>query len=201
MNISPRLKGWLLPGISIAIAAIAIFNRHSAFTALSQREVVARHELEEAQAAKKKMEEQPVDGRYAAEERSPTEETKFLDELRNRAKAAGVTIVRWSSHTSTYDKNKAGGPPSPTQAKDEEAVKGLTKVSCDLAVSGAYPALRRFVAGLSTSPRLYTLSNVDWNRSDTGSELAMTLGRYLAPAAPPTDPSTNSTSHGITESA
>ena len=63
-------------------------------------------------------------------------------------------------------------------------------MSCELLLDGTYPALRAFLADVWRSERLLTVSSVSWNRTEAGSELSMTLGRYViadpSSAVPPT---------------
>lgn len=171
-----RLAGWLVSGLCLAASAGLIVNRHAAFVATAAAETRASADLQRAREEAEAIAGLPKERRFACAPHAQDEETAFLLDLRRRAHACGVSISRWSSHTTTYEK-KEGEKAEPTDA----VLKGVTKVSCSLGLLGPYPALRAFLADLWNADRLLTVSHVDWTRTEKGSELSMSIGRYLAP--------------------
>lgn len=172
-----RLAGWLVSGCCLVLSAGLLVQRHAAFMASASAERNAAVDLMKAREALDALQKQPADRRFACAPREKDEETRFLLDLRRRAHQAGVSIVRWSSHATTYA-TKMGEKPQP----DAKVIEGVTKIGCDLGLAGSYPGLRSLLADLARSDRLLTVSHVEWNRTDKGSELSMSLGRYLKPA-------------------
>ena len=187
-----RLFGWLASGLCLAVAAGLIVTRHANLVAATAEEGRLGGDLARAREEEKAVTRPPKDRSFTCAPRAGSEETAFLMDLRRRAHACGVSIARWTSHATDYV-NKDGSPDP-----DKKALDGVTKVSCDLALTGPYPALRAFLADVWASDRLLSVSHVDWSRGDansptdspSGSEISLSLGRYLAPAtdAPPKAP-------------
>jgi len=171
-----RIAGWLLSGLCLAVAAGLILNRNAALGAAGRAEARAASDLESARADEKAATARPKDDHFTCAPRTTNEETAFLLELRRRAHLCGVSITRWNSHATEY--HRKDGEPADA-AKD--AVEGVTKINCELVLAGSYPALRAFLTDLGGADRLFTVSHVDWSRTDAGSELSMSLGRYVAP--------------------
>jgi hypothetical protein len=171
-----RLVSRLVPGFCLLVSAVLIVSRHSAFTAAARAESRLAADLqtaqEEAEAAKRITRE----ARVTCVPRTPGEETAFLLDMRHRAQACGVSIVRWTSRSTDYAPKEGETPTT-----DQKAVLGVTKVSCDIGLAGSYPALRALLTDLGQSDRLLTLSRIEWGRTEKGSELSMSLSRYLAP--------------------
>lgn len=170
-----RLFGWLSSGLCLAIAATLIVSRHGAMMAASAEENRAGAELAQARDAESAATRKPKDRSFTCAPRSTSEETEFLTDLRRRAHTCGVSISRWSSHATDYTNKDGSADP------DKKALEGVTKVSCDLALTGSYASLRAFLADVWSSDRLLNVSHVDWSRTDAGSELSLSLGRYLTP--------------------
>ena len=169
------LAGWLLPGLCLAASAGVLVNRHAALTEASRDESRAADELERARGDVLAASRQPKARFIVEAPRDPNEETHFLTDLRNDARACGVVIARWNSRSTDYRKPEGGG------TSEEALLEGVTKASCDLTLTGSYPALRSFLAALSKSDRLLTIARVDWVRTEGGSDLSMSLNRYLSP--------------------
>ncbi|RYG20704.1 hypothetical protein EON82_19930 [bacterium] len=190
-----RIGAWVLSSLCLATSMGFIASRHSAFSDAAKRDATADLELQRAREEQDAVRKQPPEKRFAAAPRKPDEETKFITDLRQRAHAVGVTIVRWNSHTTTYEMPKEGGPPADS-APGRKLLVGYKRVDCDLALEGPYRSLRTFIAGLWEADRLYTMKHVDWNRTEKGSELSMTVSRYIAPAPPKTETKTTGISEG-----
>jgi hypothetical protein len=190
-----RIGAWLLSCLCLATSMGFIAARHSAFSEAAKKDSSADEELQRAREEQDAVRKQPPEQRFAEAPRVPDEETKFITDLRKRAQAAGAMIVRWNSHATTYETPKEGGPPAES-GPDRKLLVGITRIDCDLGLDGPYRALRTFIAGLSESDRLFTMKHVDWNRTETGSELSMTVSRYIAPAPPKADTKQNGISEG-----
>lgn len=185
-----RLAAWAIPIVSFALAAALCVDRHAAFSAAVRRTRALESELSQAYAREDAMGGLKKAARFACAKRSPKEESVFFTGLRRHAALADVTIVRLRSQSETLgdDKGLAGGPPPAAtpvgKESPETVIKGVTRVGCQLVLDGSYPALRRFLQGLWKSDRLYTMSDVTWSRAPSGTEMTLTLNRYLAPATP-----------------
>lgn len=185
-----RLAAWAVPIVSFALTTALFIDRQTAFVASVRRTRALESELSEAYAKQDTMDDLKKATRFACAKRSPKEEPVFFAGLRRHAALADVTIVRLRSQAETLgdDKESNGGPPASATPAGKETpetvVKGVTRVGCQLVLDGSYPALRRFLQGLWKSDRLYTMSDVTWNRAPNGTEMTLTLNRYLAPATP-----------------
>ncbi len=104
---------------------------------------------------------------------SPHEQTDFLTWLRVYAGLSRVRITHWAN---------APAPTSPDAAKAGMPASVIA-INGSLEVSGDYNAIRQFLYTLERdSPRLLTLSNPTWSRSQwPQTRLAFTLTRYTAP--------------------
>lgn len=174
-----RVVAWLVSGFCLAVSAGLLANRHQAFVEAAHRNAQAAADLQKAREDSLAVLQRPHDAHVACAPRTPLEETQFLIDLRSRAHRCGVSIARWSSRSSSYKKD-AGAAPDPS----DRILENVTKVSCDLQLDGPYPALRAFLRDLASTQRLFTVSGVNWNRGETSSELAMTIGRYVVSDAP-----------------
>jgi hypothetical protein len=181
--------------LCLATSTGFIAARRSAFVEAAKRDATAGDELQRAREEKHAVIKRPPERRFAATPRKPDEETKFITELRQRAFASGVTIVRWNSHATTYETPKANGPPT-AETLAKQLLVGYTRVDCDLALQGPYRALRSFIGGLWEADRLFTMRRVDWNRTVKASELSVTVSRYVAPAPPKNGTKTTGISEG-----
>lgn len=191
-----RIVGWTVSSLCLAGAAGLIANRHAAFVEASRRDVSSALDLQKAREAALAVVHQPHETRFACAIQKSSEETEFITDLRRRAHACGISIARWNSHSEPYKKAEKTGPPAEGDATSK-LLDGVTKVSCDVALDGSYPALRTFLRGLWEADRLFTVSHVDWSRAEKGSQLSMTLGRYVVPAPP--KPVAASASSGVSE--
>lgn len=183
-----RIFGWVVPGICLAGAAGVLFNRHQTLSAELKALDNANQAVQLAGAERAAIEVQPSSRRYAAAEQNKMEETLFLTDIRQRAAASGVTIVSWTSQASPADPKRASARPGeviPVEpAKPGDELSDITQVVSNLALSGSYRALRTFLGGLASSDRLFTVGNVNWTRTDKGTQLTVTLTRYVQPPNP-----------------
>ncbi len=171
-----RLFGWLASGLCLAISAGLIVSRHAALVAATAEESHAGADLAKASEAEAAVAHKANDRSFTCAPRATSEETAFITDLRRRARQCGVSISRWSSHATEYTNKDGAADP------DKKALEGVTKVNCDLALTGSFASLRAFLADVWSSDRLLNVSHVDWSRAETGSELSLSLGRYLAPS-------------------
>lgn len=183
-----RIFGWVVPGICLAGAAGVLFNRHQTLAAELQALDNANRAVQLAGSERAAIEIRPTARRYAAAEQNKMEETLFLTDIRQRAAASGVSIVSWTSQTSPADPKRANARPGENvpiePAKPGDELSDITQVISNLTLSGTYRALRTFLGGLASSDRLFTVGNVNWTRKDKGTELTVTLTRYVQPPNP-----------------
>jgi hypothetical protein len=100
------------------------------------------------------------------------EDTVFLDEIKQAAQQANVTIIRWTS--TPKPANEETNPP-------QDFLKGVTAIHSDLEVSGEYDSVLAFVVKLESWPRLLNMNNIAWHRGNqTGTRLFMNVIRYAS---------------------
>ncbi|MBS1726015.1 MAG: hypothetical protein JST51_04785 [Armatimonadetes bacterium] len=178
-----RILGWIVPAICFAIATFIIFSKHAAFTAKQSELDSASLKLQSARTRKTELDQKLPDQWYASVPANSNEETQFLNDLRERMHSTGVVLMQWTSKVQSYGVN-ANGQTDLAGGENAALLKGITRVDCDLTVGGEYSALRQFIAGLTSSDRLFALHNINWNRSDkSANQLTFSLSRYVAPEA------------------
>ncbi|HWD38203.1 MAG TPA: hypothetical protein VG944_05090 [Fimbriimonas sp.] len=175
-----RLFGWLIPIAVLLGAGVVIYQQSQALQQAELRHSNATADLQHATEQKAMVLALPQAVRYAATGAGPSEETAFLDDLRLKAHETGTTISSWTSKTSNYTTNTSPVVLSP---KEMAVLKDMTRITCDLTVKGPYPALRHFVSRLTDTDRLFNVANINWKRTDAGTELNMSLVRYVGSAA------------------
>jgi hypothetical protein len=184
-----RILGWLVPSLCILGSARVIYNCNQEFRAATADQLRVHTDLQLAQATKAGVDRQPAGSQFAAATMNPMEETLFLNDLRNRARTTGAIIAKWTSKATIYTD-------TPTLAYDATTARllnGITKVDCDLTLTGDYHSVRTLIQGLLGSHRLFTIDNAAWTRADSGTQLTLSLGRYVSPPAKnATTPSTAS---------
>jgi Tfp pilus assembly protein PilO len=176
-----RIFGWLIPGLCMA-AVVGVWLRQS--NALSEADAerdAAVQAVQQAKVDKEAVLAQGQDQRYAAEESSELEQAQFLSDLRSRVARNGATITNWTTQKTVYGTNPNTSIPEEERKKQETLLKGITRVSSTLTLSGSYGSIQSFLSDLSNSDRLFTLSQATWTRSPQGTNLVVTVSRYLAP--------------------
>lgn len=178
-----RFAAWAVPIACFALSAALIAERQIAFTTAVRRAHGLDADLNRAYVDAAALNGLKKESRFAVAPRNAREESVFFTGLRRHAALANVAIVRLRSQSETLGTDHVqSGPAASDPASVEAVTKGVTNISCQLVLDGRYPALRRFLRGLSTADRLYTIGDVSWSRAKNGTELAFTLHRYLAPA-------------------
>ena len=176
-----RLLGWAIPILCMAVACWILFKEHQDFIASDMARNQANRDLEVAAKENQAISEQPPGRRYAAVDDLPEEEIAFLTYLRTRCAANNVNFKSWSSQTVVYGKDKE------VTSKDEKTaalLKGIRKISASLTLAGPYANIRKLIGEMELSDRLYTLTNLTWSTTKEGTQLGMTVSRYVAPAKP-----------------
>jgi len=176
-----RMLGWAIPILCMAAAGWILFKENQAFVAADYARNQAHRDNEEKAKELEVYKNLPPEVRYAAVDDVPEEETTFLTFLRTRTTADNVTFKNWFSQTIEYGKDKQAAPKDPKVA---ELLKGLRKITGALTFTGAYQDIRKLVGELEESNRLYTQNNITWTATKDGTQLAMTISRYVAPAKP-----------------
>jgi hypothetical protein len=182
-----RTLGWVVPLACMAVSAYVLFTQRNNFLEASMAQNLANRDVVEAQKEKQKYENMPMEKRFAAVDDVPEEETAFLTYLRTRSISDDVTFDRWLTQSIVYGKDKVGA------AKDERTtalLKGISRISSTVTLTGKYANIRKLVGELESSDRLYSLNNLNWVSSKFGTNLTMTVSRYVAPPkpAPPKKP-------------
>jgi hypothetical protein len=173
-----------MPAVSIGLATMVTLNQHRALEGEKVKLQLAQTAVQEAAAARDQIEKAGDETRYAATAMGPFEESAFLTDIRSRAQNCGVQIRRWDSHSKAFGSTpKEEESKDPEEQKREEKLKGIVRISSDLTIAGPYSGVRKFLGGMIASPRLFTLGNVKWTRSESGgTELVVSVSRYVQPA-------------------
>ncbi len=174
-----RFLGWVIPILFIAVAGWVFMTESREFAAASLARQNSNAAREEAAKELDKDKHLPAEARYAAVDDTQEEETAFLTYLRTRAAADHVGLENWSSQTLEYGKDKLNVQ---MDLQTTMLLKGIRKISGALTLTGTYESIRALVGELESSPRLYTISNINWSVSKSGTQLAMTISRYVGPA-------------------
>lgn len=182
MSFEPyRIFGWLVPVSCFAISTVLVVGKHKELNARQMELDRASVALLSAQATKLDLDRQKPDRRFAAAVADSMEETLFLNDLRQRMHSNGVILIQWTSKALTYG-SAPTGQAALAGGANADLLKGITRVDCDLTVSGQYTAIREFVGGLTNSERLFALHNIVWSRSEKGAnQLTLSLSRYVSP--------------------
>jgi len=176
-----RTLGWVIPMLCMGVAGWTLYKHNRDLTAAATARDQAQRTLENLAKELKVQQGTPPGNRFAAADDLPLEETAFLNYLRTRFGANGVTLDTWSSLSTEYGKDKS------TALKDERTIallKGIRKISSTLTLKGPYSNIRRVLGEMESTDRLYTLTNTTWNSAKDGTIVTLTLSRYVAPAAP-----------------
>lgn len=133
----------------------------------------------------------PRPSRIPTVEQTPQEQSGFLNSLRAYAELSRVRLARWTNATPLAPPAGARDGSNPQSNIPE----GVTPISSAVEVIGPYSGVREFLYNILRSPRLLTMTDVRWGRTDrwptTG--VSFTLTRYVTPpgktplAASPTD--------------
>lgn len=188
MNLrNPRFVAWAVPIACLSTSAILILERNATLGQAVAHAHRIEADLRRASAEDDALRLRRRETQFACAGRSPKEEPTFFTGLRRHAALANVAIVRLRSQSTTLGQDVVrSGPPSAAGAAPVDLTKGVTRVSCQLVLDGSYGDLRRFLVGLDEADRLYTFGEVTWGRAKNaargGTELALTLNRYLSPA-------------------
>lgn len=189
-----RVLGWLAPSLCMALSLVVFFSQAGRLRAASvhrqQASILLQRALADRAAATTSARKHVPSTTVA----SPDEETRFLAELRNRAAASGTQILKWTSSA------KPAGP-TPDPDKADPVLRDVTAIQCELTLGGGFPQLCAFLRELQGAQRLYTLSNVTWNRSkEHVTTLSCVLSRYTTPTAPAAAPAATPPVSGTTQS-
>ena len=179
-----RIEGWGIPLVCMAAAAIGIYAQH-------QRLAGAQVELQKAQSAAISTSMNRVDitknvgePRVAISSEGPNEQAMFLADLRQKAVDAGVRLRSWAGVEQENNGSATEG--------EKNLTPGLIPIASELTIEGPYKAVRDFIAALEPAQPLYIFSNMTWRRTEIGTELKVTITRYVAER-----PATDATSNGV----
>jgi len=183
-----RILGWAIPLFCIALAGFLIWSGYSRLGSANLSLSAAQMSVQSASLARDEAEKKSGQARFAAVPLTQTEEPKFLNGLRDHAATRSIKINRWLGHPAS-----APGEISPVAMGTQDpatldpAIKSIIRVSGDLTIQGTYENIRNFLGDLSSSNRLYLLSDLKWARKDDLVELTVTVTRFLDPTLTPGD--------------
>ena len=178
-----RVFGWLIPGLCMAGAATMGIRQNANLNEAQGQRDAAILEVQTAKSEKAVVDAQGTDQRYAAAKSTDLEQTRFLSDLRNRVTRYGATITNWTTQAAEYGKAPAVDPATGKAAdpKEGELLTDVVRVSSTLTLSGSYSSIQGFLRDLTFSDRLFTLGRVTWTRTKEGTNLIVTVSRYVAP--------------------
>ncbi|MEZ0324899.1 MAG: hypothetical protein ACAH95_03265, partial [Fimbriimonas sp.] len=111
---------------------------------------------------------------------SSVEELRFMDRVRKQSQARGLEIKAIGS-------SLIGKLERPNQSpEDQRRLEGIQEVSTSVTLTGPYLSLRGFLVDITSQSRLCNIKGLRWERTDAGSEMSVTLARYIraAPGTP-----------------
>ncbi len=174
-----RIIGWSACTLAVLIAAAAVKTQADHLDSASADLVRAQRSLVDATAARKAAMATVNDLRFAVAKPGPAEELAFVENLRGKARRAGVAI---ESITTT------SMPPAGSTVRSLEEKKKLayiTEMRTEMRVSGPYEKVRAFLLSIQKESRLANLRSINWERKDSISEISFALSRYVTSEAEP----------------
>jgi hypothetical protein len=175
--VNTRTLQWLLPSIGIAIALIGLLIQRQRLEHVTAELSNAQKEVATAASGRKAAEAAESDMRYAAADPSSAEELRFMDRIRKQAQARGLEIT-------SIGGSLVGKLERPLQsAEDRKKLEGIQEIATTLSLTGPYLSLRGFLQDVTIENRLCNIKGIRWERTESGSELSVTLARYIKASA------------------
>ena len=170
----------LVPIISIFIVVVlTLYEAHR--VRQSERElVVTRRQIVQLDALIKDLDAKPPISVIPVILQSPAEQPDFIDMLRSRAESNQVSLTRWANAAvAASNPGAAGGAASALPPE-------VGAINCSIETTGTYNNLRHFLYSLQDAPRLFTLSDMVWARTDKwpNTSLKFNLARYITMNGP-----------------
>lgn len=122
----------------------------------------------------------PPLNRIPTEPFAPKEQVDFLNTLRAYADATRVRLVNWSNATPLAPLSTTS-PATDTMEPKNALPRGVIPIGSAVVISGTYANVREFLYYLLRSPRLFSLTDLRWSRSDQypNTTVSFTLTRYV----------------------
>jgi hypothetical protein len=155
------------------LAAVGLYFQSTRLESANAQLVMARKNLEFANNERRMAQEAQSETRFGALEGSSAEELVFVDNLRKLAQQYGLNLKSISgSMLTSLDRPLAS-------AEDQKKLRGLNEVSTNLTIAGPYMSQRSFLRAVTSEDRLCNVKAVRWDRTKEGSDLSVTLARYI----------------------
>lgn len=170
----------LVPIAVIVVFAFLGYGQYRRIETAKFRQKDIRGDIAQVRRLMAALELQPLTGKHVASLRSEQEQADFLDSLRIHAANARVKIELFV----------AQAPPIMPATQDQTQADTLTSkyqpMLTTVAVVGTYEGTREFAYAIMHSSILMNMSQVQWEQSNTTSEVRLTclITRYVTDALP-----------------
>jgi len=168
-----RIATLALPLAAVIASAVVIGTQVTRLRALENQKVIADKNMLFLEDLIRQDQAQPLSDKLPAIPNNPDEQELFLNELRQRAGASHVQVIRWAN---TSAKRAQEGD----KGKDKKP-SDITPIASAIEVAGEYSKVRSFMYSLLRSPRLLNASDLTWQRGSQypTTRLMFTLTRYV----------------------
>jgi hypothetical protein len=122
----------------------------------------------------------PPLNRIPTEPFAPKEQVDFLNTLRAYADATRVKLVNWTNATPLAPISPSN-PAADSQEPGSTLPRGVIPIGSAVVISGTYANVRDFLYYLLRSPRLFSMTDLRWSRSEQypNTTVSFTLTRYV----------------------
>ncbi len=172
-----RNIGLAAPVVCALLAFAGLFLQNRRMDQVSAELTTVQGEAAKAAEKRKAAEAAQSDLRYAASDSSSAEDLRFMDNLRKQAQARGLEIT-------SIGASLIGKLERPDQSPaDMKMLDGVQEVATTVTLVGPYLGLRGFLQDVTAHNRLCNIKSLRWERTAVGSEMSVTLARYIKAAS------------------
>ncbi|MGI8922729.1 MAG: hypothetical protein ACR2HJ_01590 [Fimbriimonadales bacterium] len=166
-----RIATLALPLVAVIASAVVIGTQVTRLRALENQKVIADKNLGFLEDLIRQDQAQPLGDKVPAIPNNPDEQELFLNELRQRAGASHVQVIRWANTSAKRAKDK----------DKNKKLSDITPIASAIEVAGEYSKVRSFMYSLLRSSRLLNVSDLTWQRGSQypTTRLMFTLTRYV----------------------
>lgn len=173
----------LVPIVSIFIVVMLTLYEAHRYREFGREVVVTKKQIAQLEALIKDLDAKPPLTVIPVILQSGVEQPDFIDVLRSRAEQSHVILNRWANATVLAVGTGAGNPGATGASSGPPSLPSdVTAINCSIEAAGTYNSLRHFLYSLQYAPRLFTLSDMVWQRNDKWpiTTLKFNLTRYIS---------------------
>ncbi len=181
------------PIVALVVGGVVWMNQQRRLTRIKAEGEVVLKEVRTVQAQLKLADSQQASKRFPTVELNAQEQSKFLDLLRLCALETGVEITSWKNAVAGGDatpgsSNTGAATAKPASTAPRKLPEGISMVTSNVEVRGAFPKVRDFLYRLQLNPRLLSIHKARWGRDakypNTVAEFTLSRYVHLASANP-----------------